>query len=353
MQLRNRDMKNSIFKIAVLSLFIASNAYGQDIHFSAVDYSPMTINPSLVGAKYDLQATVNYRNQWSSVGAPFQTIAAGYDMRFGDLRRNKKGYLAAGINFNNDAAGKNKIESNNIGLSVAYHLKLNNENKIGLGIQGAWGQRSMSVVDGKWGNQYNGFAYDSELPSGEVFNNTSFSYVDMGAGLVYSYESKQQTTKNNNGTRVNIGLAAYHLNRPSVSFIKSNNDKLYIRTSAFAMAEIGLGNTRMAVEPQLFMQFQGPAMETIFGADYRFFLGKGESYSGHYKGTSLAVGLFIRNQDALISRFSLRLWEFDLGMVYDFNILSSLKRVSNSKGGVEVFLRYILNKSIIKNRSKI
>ncbi|HLV42084.1 MAG TPA: PorP/SprF family type IX secretion system membrane protein [Brumimicrobium sp.] len=345
-------MKTKILKTALLSMLIIGGSYAQDIHFSAMDYSPLTVNPGLAGADHNLQATVNYRSQWGAVGVPYQTMAAGYDMRFGEHARGKKGFLAAGLNFNNDVVGTNKMQATNIGLSLAYHLKLNNYNKIGLGLQGAFGQRSLSFIDGKWGTQYNGISYDSEIPSGETFNNSSFSFFDVGAGFVYTYQP-QQRSFNNNGTKLNIGVAAYHLNRPSVSFIKDGSDNLHIRTSAFIEAQIGISDKKMAIEPKAFLQFQGPSIETVIGTDYRFFLGNGQSYRGHYEGISLALGLYVRNKDALMSRVSLRMDGFDLGMVYDFTLFSALKRISNAKGGAEVFLRYTLNKTIVQSKSRM
>jgi len=342
------------FKIAILSAFTLTlgTLKAQDIHFSAMDYSPMTLNPAMAGVKYDLQATANYRTQWNSVATPYQTISAGYDMRFGNKDEFGKGFLAAGINFNNDNTGENRISSNNLGLSLAYHLKLNTEHTLGLGVQGGFSQRSFTINNGQWGNQYNGSAYDQTMASGETFDNASFTYFDAGAGLVYSYRPAQKSM-NNNGTQLNIGFAAYHLNQPNFSFIKEDGENLYIRWSGHAMAEVGIGDKRMAIEPQLIAQFQGPSIETLLGLDYRFFLGQGTSSKGYYDGTSLAVGVFYRNQDALISRFSVRFGGIDAGLVYDFNLFSSLKEVSRAKGGVEVFLRYILNNPFVGTRARI
>ena len=338
--------------ILIVSTLVLNIAKAQDIHFSAMDYSPMTLNPAMAGAKYDLQGTVNYRTQWNSVASPYNTIAAGYDMRFGNNKRNAKGFLGVGINFNNDNTGVNRISSNNFGLSLAYHIKVDREHNLGLGIQAGFGQRSLSLTDGKWGSQYNGISFDPGITSGESFNNSSFSYFDIGAGVVYSYKTERHS-RNNNGTKVNIGLAAYHLNQPNFSFIKEDGEDLYIRLSSFVMAEIGIGDEKMAIEPQLVVQFQGPAIETLLGTDYRFFLGQGNSSNGYYDGTSLAIGLFYRNRDALISRLSIRFGGIDAGLAYDFNVFSSLKEVSRAKGGVEVYLRYILNTPLTGVRARI
>lgn len=337
-------MKTNLLKaaaIALITVFFGSTLLAQDIHFSAMDYSPLTLNPAMAGAKYDLQATANYRNQWSAVATPYQTIGLSYDMRFGTKSKAEKGYFAAGINFYNDNVGENKIATNSLALSAAYHLKLNQDNHIGLALQGRFANRSFSHTNGRWGNQYDGTAYNENLPSGETFKNASFNFFDVGAGLVYSY-TPQQKSVNNNGTSLQIGFATYHINQPKYSFIKDEGDKLYMRMTAFAMAEIGIGNKKMALEPQIIAQFQGPSLETFLGTDYRFFLGQGRSTNGFYDGTSLAIGLFYRNQDALMTRISVRYGGFDLGVMYDFNIFSSLKQVSNTRGAFEIYLRYIL-----------
>ncbi|PKR80164.1 hypothetical protein CW751_10890 [Brumimicrobium salinarum] len=347
--MKNRNFKKSI--IIALS-FTIGILRAQDIHFSAMDYSPLTINPAMAGANYDLQATANYRTQWNSVATPYNTIAASYDMRFFNNNQFGEGFLAAGIHFNNDNVGESRISSNNIGLSVAYHLKLNQEHTLGLGIQGAYGSRSFTENNGQWGNQYDGTGYNPNMATGESFDRANFGYFDAGAGLHYTYRPVQKTT-NNNGTLLNIGFAAYHLNRPSYSFIKEDGEDLYVRLSSYVMAEIGIGETKMAIEPQLIMQFQGPSIETLLGTDYRFYLGQGTSKNGHYDGTSLAVGVFYRNKDALLSRFSVRFGGIDAGLVYDFNLFSSLKEVSRAKGGVEIFLRYILNNPFKETRARI
>lgn len=346
-------MEISKLKIRIIVSFsiIFGALQAQDIHFSAMDYSPLTVNPALAGADNKIQAIANYRTQWNAVSSPFQTIAASYDMRFLDKDPSNKGFLAAGINFFNDDAGDNNLQSNDIGLSIAYHLFVNSENRVSLGLQSGFGQRSI-VNQGTWGNQYTGGFFDPNAATGENFENASFSFFDVGAGMVYSYTPKQ-TSSYNNGTRINVGFAGYHLNQPGYSFINDENDNLYARWSSFATAEIGLGDKRMAIEPHLFMQIQGPSVETIFGTDYRFFLGDGSSSNGFYDGISLAAGVFYRNQDALLSRFSVRFQNFDAGMVYDFNVFSSLQAVSRGRGAAEVFLRYILNGSQNKSRVRI
>ena len=150
-------------------------------------FSPLTLNPALTGANSALQGIVNYRSQWNSVAEPYETIGASIDARFNDNKRNKSGIIAGGLNFFSDQAGDLKVSTNIVNLSLAYHLILDKTSTLGLGIYGGFGQRSINSARGKWGSQYDGESYNEALPSNEVFKSPSFTYVDAGAGLLYTY----------------------------------------------------------------------------------------------------------------------------------------------------------------------
>ena len=343
------NSKNIFFAFLIFGVSLHSEA--QDIHFSGMDYSPQNLNPALTGVNFDVQANVNYRSQWNAVAAPFQTIGASADMRI-PSSEGAKGNFAIGINFFNDQAGQQQMSTNSVALNAAYHIKLDETSTIGLGLNTGFGQRSLAVSGGQWGAQYDGTDYDPTLSSGEVFNNPTFSFFDVGAGAVYRFRPEPKS-RNNNGTVVNIGLAAYHVNQPNFSFIGVEEEPLYVRWSGFANAKIGIGTTKMAIEPGAYAQFQGPNMEILLGTDYRFFLSQETSAVGESGGTSLAIGLFYRNQDALISRFSVRFGQFDAGMAYDFNLFSSLREVSSARGGAEIFLRWVMNNAFENSRARI
>lgn len=343
-------MRRLIFN--VILCLISFEIYAQDVHFSSMDFSPLTLNPAMAGANYDLQANVNYRTQWNSVASPFQTIAASADMRLNSNKRNTNGHLAAGINFFNDRAGQERISTNNVSLSLAYHLKMDKNNTIGLGIYSGLGQRSIDVNGGMWGSQYNGNNYDATLSSGETFNNASFSMFDAGAGLVYTYSEGESRMRSNDGLKINAGFAAYHVNRPNYSFINEGAERLYMRFSAFANASIGIGSTNMSLEPAIYAQFQGPALELLMGTDYKILINEGSKITGNIKRTSIAIGGYYRNKDAIVARISMSYDGLTGGFAYDFNV-SSLTVVSKARGGAEFFLRWTMESPLSATRARI
>jgi type IX secretion system PorP/SprF family membrane protein len=331
--------KNLRTLLLIFGSSVIFNAYCQDVHFSFAEYSNMNLNPALAGANSPMQGVINYRNQWSSVGEPFQTIAASFDGRFNENKRNKSGIFAGGISFYNDQAGDIRVSTSSVNLNLAYHLLINDNNTIGLGIYGGFGQRSLNAASGKWATQYNNGSYDASINSGEVFSNTNFGFVDAGAGLLYTYNSGGGYMRQNKNTRINAGLAFYHVNQPYFSFISTNTEKLYMRISGFANAEIGIANTSGSILPGIYYHRQGNAQEILLGANYKILMSEGSKVTGFNRPMAFYVGAFGRLKDAFIAKFMFEFDQFMTGVSYDVN-MSSLNDVSRARGGVELFLRF-------------
>lgn len=330
---------NKLIGIFAVSLIGTTYSVGQDVHFSQYEYSPLQLNPGLTGANAVLQANVNYRTQWSSVGDPYNTIAASVEGRFNDKKRMKKGIFAGGLNFYNDKAGNLPMSTTKANLFLAYHLILDRNNTIGLGVYSGFGQRTFDGSRGQWGSQYDGMAYDPSLPSNETFNRSQFGFFDAGTGLVYTYKSDEGYMTQNNHRLINAGVAFYHLNQPQYSFIADDNDKLPMRWSIFANAIIGFDNSNMALLPGAYFNRQRTNTEILYGTYLRFTFGENSRVTARRKASYFAIGAFHRWGDAMVAKTSFEWNGIALGFAYDFN-LSSLSEVSKAQGGMEFFLKY-------------
>lgn len=315
--------------------------FGQDIHFSQYEYSPMTLNPAFVGANSPMQGIVNYRNQWARIGNPYQTIAATFDGRFNENKRMKKGIIAGGINFFNDQAGTSKVTTNIVNMSLAYHLILDRESTLGLGMLVGMGNRSISTNGAEWASQYDGYGFNATMASGEDFNSPSFSYMDVGAGLLYTYKKKGGYMTQNLQRRVNFGMAAYHLNKPSYSYLNNDDEQLQIRYSAFINADIGIKNTRGILQPGLYYNRQAGHQEIMVGTNYGYIIHEGSKSTGFTRPITAYLGFFYRVMDASVLRLMMEYDVYSLGFAYDVN-LSDLTPVTKSVGGFEFFLRFNL-----------
>ncbi|MFN9112222.1 MAG: type IX secretion system membrane protein PorP/SprF, partial [Bacteroidota bacterium] len=137
----------------------------------------------------------------------------------------------------------------------------------------------------------------------------------------------------------NVGFAAYHVNRPNFSFMNADNERLYIRYSAFINSEIGIQNTRGSVLPGLYFQRQGSSSELLFGAYYKYVVSEGSRFTGFTRPLSMYIGLYSRLRDAMIAKLMFEWDQFSAGFAYDINV-SGLNTVSEFNGGFELFLRF-------------
>ena len=330
----------NLFRLIILVAFSTNFAFSQDIHFSQMKYSPLNLNPAMAGAEQNLQAVVNYRNQWSSIAFPFQTIGASFDMRFKE-KRSSKGFLAAGLNLFNDQAGDIRMTTTNVSLNLAYHLRLNNLSTLGVAIQGGLGQRGINPENGTWSNQFNGSGFNTNMSSGENFEQMNFSHFDAGAGFVYHYRKNERYMRGNDQFSLTAGIAAFHLNRPSSTFLSGGEDDLAIRYTGFVNADIGISNTGLSLVPAIYYNLQGPHQELLGGTYFRIMVIEGSKITGFIKELALSYGAFYRVGDAFVNKLLIEYSNYSLGISYDINA-SSLATASKGRGGVEFFLRFVL-----------
>jgi type IX secretion system PorP/SprF family membrane protein len=335
--------------IALGLLGFVSLSYAQDPHFSQPELSPSMLNPALVGANFDVQANVSYRNQWNSIGNPFQTMYASADMRLVSDKRNPKGYFGVGFAFMNDVAGGARITNNAIALNVAYHIILDKGHTLGLGTNLGFGFNSISGTNGRWASQFDGLQYNMLAPSGESFQAANFSFFDIGAGLLYSFRKKEYYMTKNDSRAVNVGFSAYHLTRPQHSFVDKSVARLPMRFVGFVNVSYGLDNTNLLIEPGAYYQQQGKARDILLGTDVRYILKDKSQRTTAFNVQTFGMGLFYRNFDALFVRASYEHFGFKLSLGYDINI-SSLASASRGMGGFELALRWTLDDPFVETR---
>src|SRR5258705_12244161 len=158
-------MKRKTF-ITSCFLLVYCSMHAQDIHFSQFYMSPLNQNPALSGAVYDLQAGLNYKDQWKSVNSPYKTVGFYLASKL-NKTSGKKNFLAGGINLFSDHAGDGNMGMMHVSLNLAYHVFLSDYTTLGAGLTGGFSQSSIDYSALRWGNQFDGSAYDPAIASGE------------------------------------------------------------------------------------------------------------------------------------------------------------------------------------------
>ena len=328
---------NYILKSVIALAFFGQSVYAQDVHFSQYAETPSIINPALAGVRYNTSISANYKDQWGSVARRYQTFGLSFEQTI-KFRKLKGSYFAVAVNIFRDAAGDAKLNTLNPNIGVSYSQKINRSMKVSGGLQGGFFYRTIDVDNLRWGKQYNGSAYDPNLPSGENTPRSSITSYDLGGGINLNYSQSDKFISSRNAAKFNIGAAAYHYGIGRNSFF-TTEEKLQTRICAYFNGDFNIPGTKNALMPSFLYMRQGPSEEVIAGVLFKFIIADPSTYTGVKKPVALAVGGHYRFKDAIIPAILIQYDKYAFGVSYDINV-SSLTPASNKYGGLEIMLRY-------------
>ncbi|MBI4929598.1 MAG: PorP/SprF family type IX secretion system membrane protein [Bacteroidetes bacterium] len=325
--------------VAGALLLSAFTVFGQDIHFSQYNLTPLVINPAQAGAYKNIEAIINYKSQWTSISPnAYKTAMLTGDMRLMQ-KKWKTSWLATGISIFSDKAGDGNMKTMQGNLSFGYHTQLNDKNTLGGALLAGFAQRSIDFSQLTWDEQYVNGTYNAANSSNEPVGNAKFGYPDFGLGILYQFNKGQMYSTANDMVIIHTGLALFHLNAPKYSYYDGSNEKLYTKIIGHADALIGIKNTNLSLVPGFLYMGQGPSGEILPGMYFRYMLREESKFTGYVKGASIMVGTHLRIKDAFIPSVQLEIAEYTLGISYDMNV-SGLKSATSGKGGFEISLRY-------------
>jgi len=333
---KNKKSFLQITTLAVAVFGFANTTTAQDIHFSQFDETPVQLNPATVGVQHEVRGILNFKNQWQSIGSPYRTYAFSFDAR---LLKNKKHHLGLGLDFFSDKAGDASLGSNQVNLSIAGLINLNDKSILSGGIVAGFGQRSMNASKLTWGNQYNGTNYDANAATGETSLPGSFTMFDLGAGLQYNYGTDEAYISANNARKISLGVAVFHPHRPAYSFY-GGGERLNMKIVLNGNASIGMPNSNLILKPSYIVFIQGAATEINPGMTFQYVLQEGSKYTGLKKSSAFSLGAYYRLKDAFIAIAKFEYSNYCIGFSYDVN-LSKLKVASSARGGFEISLRWV------------
>ncbi|CAN5488464.1 hypothetical protein BH10BAC1_BH10BAC1_05130 [soil metagenome] len=318
---------SNIALLALILLLSVKTATAQDFHLSQYDAPPMFLNPAMTGmfdGKYRIHG--HYRTQWMAVATkPYTTAGISFDMPI------KK--FGAGLQVFNYRAGAGDYNVLSALLSLGYDVVIDKakNHHVALGVQGGIVQKSVNLNKLSFGNQYttaNDGSFDSSLPSGESFSNTNFLIHDINAGFLYYY------AKDNVRLNPFVGFSAFHLTQPTESFYSTSN-KLPIRYYVHGGVKVNI-NEKIQLLPKFIYMKQINDQELTATLLLHYFLKTSDTY--------LIFGPTFRNKDAAIIEGGIKKGSYTARLSYDINT-SSLKEVSNHRGGFEISLTYVARRN--------
>jgi len=313
---------------------MCSFSLGQDIHWSQFNANPLFQNPAHAGHfNGDYRFVGNYRDQWSSVTVPFQTLSLSADA---SLQKNRN--LGYGLLFFHDQVGDGQFRTIELQGNVSYLINLSKDSthSFRTGINLGLNHRQFNADKFYFDNQFDGVAYNPALSSNETFQTTRKSNLSIGLGTMYQFYKNKRF-------QFTTGVGAYNLNRPNQGFFENTIER-DIRVNIFGSGIYKIGFDWDLV-PGINLSFQGVYKEFVLGSSVKYTL---VDKLGEYR--ALYAGLWYRAKDAGIISIGMDYQQWFVGVSYDVNF-SSLIPASRARGGIEIAVRYILHR--LKTTNKV
>lgn len=319
-----RKINCSVFIIFLLLCSVKLHA--QDIHFSQFYNTPMLQNAANTALMSDRDYRVSsiYRDQWSSIPAPFKTFSVAGE--FQTFRNNAfTNWLGIGVYGISDRAGDGDLSLTSYGLNVAYHLMLGESSALSVGLGASYVSRGIDFSKLTFDAQWDGFTFNKSLPNGEIRPYSQSKYVDVVAGVNYSFFP-------NENMFFKFGAGMSHINRPNVSLLGLTDNRLDFRPMLSGDAII-LFENNWKVSPAMYFTFMQNATNTILGTS----VGKG--FSSQETGVSgyVYAGAYYRLNESIIAQIGIEWSDVKLTASYDITV-SPLAAANKGSGAFEVSL---------------
>ena len=315
--------KIKILLLPVLLAMLSVEAWGQDLHFSQYYNTPLLVNPANTGFNpdFDFRAGVNYRNQWASVGSPYKTTSAWGDVKLLG-NRIENGWIGLGGMLWKDQAGSGSLTGTTGMLSLAYHQMLGYNSLLSGGFSVGYTQKRIDITKLTFDDQWNGIFFDANIPSFEPFATNQVSYVDLQAGINYAYFASENFY-------FNAGVSVMHINTPRETFFDASvsNNEISRRYNVFLNASVKVVDTWI-LNPNVYVSMVGNSREILAGINANRDLGDNGA-------RQLIMGVYYRNNDAIIPLFGYQINDLKMTFNYDATI-STLSKSNLTRGAYEI-----------------
>lgn len=324
----------------LLTVALLLSAFGltaQDIHFSQFGNSPLNLSPGLAGVfGGDMRFVGNYRQQWRTIPVPYTTFSGSVENKVYFERGRYDKFITASLLLNYDRQGDIALKSMQVGIPIAVTLPLGKNHFFTVGATPMFGQRSFSTDEISFGEQYIDGMYDPSAAITEDLNATNLKYFDISAGANLRLQAPKKRS------RVDIGGAMHHINRPAHDFwassVTDNDDvRLYNKLTLYSLGLFQLSEKFDFIAQGLYQQ-QGKYSEIVYGGGVRMHLRR-----DRYKEIALQIGADWRHRynNSLVPRLEIFYGTWAFGATFDWDAFSRAgKLVSQRRGGPELSLIY-------------
>jgi type IX secretion system PorP/SprF family membrane protein len=319
-------MKRKQFAAILLTMMMTGTVLAQDPSFSQFFSSPLNINPALtanISGKWRFIS--NFRDQWIGPASPYTTGTASFDISVLEDKIPEGSTFGLGGMMMYDQAMQGALKSSSISLNTSYNITLADgdaTHRLGIGIGGIFANKRVDFGKLSFGEQFSGYGFNTSLPTGESALANMKPYLSTSIGALYSIT----TTYSN----IDIGAAAFHLNKPKQSVLEDPNQYLAARYVGHANFETYINDQVVLNANGIYQRQQNTSYFSV-GAALGYFL------TGDPEDIVVSAGVWYWSNNAVIPYFGLMYHNMQFGISYDVTV-SKLSRASEKPKSFELSL---------------
>ncbi len=308
------------FASALILLTLPYQGFAQDPQISQWETMPALTNPARAGmlAPQEVRAAGLYRSQWGVLSTRFSTSLFSFEMS------PKERWGISGVFLNSDAAGIMNVFMFTAGGSYEITKPNNGKYSLSTSLQLGFIFKTLQPTELVFDSQYQDGHFNTDIPSGELFERTTRFMPDVNFGIAYQNHNEKQDF-NPFGY---IGI--FHINAPNESFLESSKSRL-------PQKYVAGGGTLYKPTPELTLSIE--ALGLYQKMAWQANLGFGINYEIPNAEVGLMGGAKWRYGDAVIPLIGVKYKTLTYRMSYDINI-SGLKEYTDNKGAIEFTLIY-------------
>lgn len=321
--------------LSLLPLFCGwSSAQAQDPQFSQLFSNQVLLNPAFTGAGQGPRIAFNFRRQWAFIPGAYRTFALAYDQPVQFGRTNH----GLGLSIMADQAGEGNLTKLDFLANYAYEIPLtknvNQVSALRLGLSFGIQQASLDYLNLRFPEQFDPLTGFTGGQPGEVGIESRIN-EDISFGALYVHKL------------FFVGASVHHITTPRQQFIETGNvqppgAELPMRVQAIAGARFQVtkyADKNIFVSPAFMFRNQGPFQQIDFGV--------------YAEREPLVIGLWYRNQDAVIAIVGLKYRNFNIGYSYDATVSELTNGLSGGSHEVSVSVEFNQPRSIRRPKSNM
>ncbi|MDI9356609.1 MAG: type IX secretion system membrane protein PorP/SprF [Chitinophagaceae bacterium] len=289
-----------------LFLLIVQNGISQDIQFSQYYFSPLYLNPGLVGVNQKGKIGLNYRNQWPNIKGGFETFSFFADHHI------EKYNSSVGLLFVSNRESLVGLQSNTIAIQYSYQLELTYTLVFRPAIEISYNIRDINFDKLLFGDQFDNTGRIKSVSDDIYHSGRTVQYPDVALGFIFYSKSLW------------LGFSYHNITEPNQSYTIGGESILPKRLSLHGGYKLYISpknskniEKEISISPSFYYRTQGNFHQLDIGTYFQY---KNILFGTWYRGIPITSFQGYINNESIIFMVGMNKKALTIAYSFDYTI---------------------------------